>query len=532
MSDEVDTVQNLNVPEIDHSKRNGATDDEDDIFKSAMESPMTDSERTLHGDDEIDLNDDDDDIDSSVGVSSSQSGLPPDVNHDINNDFAKNHVGDNHQTNDHSKQDQSKPYEEEPPQNRQGTSEGIGGSKPQIEEDDDVPSDPSQYIKISVTDPQKQGEGMSTFIVYRVTTRTNIALFRRKEFAVWRRFSDFLGLHYKIAEKYLKKGRIVPPAPEKNMIGTTKIKMSGQGENAGPTGTMTQGDFVERRRASLERFLNRVGSNPVLRVDPDFRDFLEIDTDLPKATSTSAFSGAGVVRLFNKVGETVNKISYRMDEADPWFEERIQNIEALENQLRKVHTSIELLVAYRRDLAAATGNFSKSAAILSNAEEHTGLARALAQLSDVEDKVEQMHTDQANSDYYLFSELFRDYISLIGCVKDVFHERVKAYQTLQHAQQTLNKKREAKAKLELQVKTDKLAQAREEVVEWEAKVERSQAEFDSISNVIKKELELFETTRVKEFKKVILKYLESLLTHQQDLLKYWEAFLPEAKAVV
>lgn len=53
--------------------------------------------------------------------------------------------------------------------------------------------------------------------------------------------------------------------------------------------------------------------------------------------------------------------------------------------------------------------------------------------------------------------------------------------------------------------------------QWEAKVERSQAEFDSISNVIKKELELFEATRVKEFKKVIVKYLESLLSHQQDV---------------
>jgi hypothetical protein len=35
----------------------------------------------------------------------------------------------------------------------------------------------------------------------------------------------------------------------------------------------------------------------------------------------------------------------------------------------------------------ATGIFAKSTAILSNAEEHTGLARAMAQLADVEDKV-------------------------------------------------------------------------------------------------------------------------------------------------
>lgn len=98
------------------------------------------------------------------------------------------------------------------------------------------------------------------------------------------------------------------------------------------------GDFVEKRRSSLERYLRRTAAHPVLSVDPDFREFLEAgmtysplymilfkpaficiipDIELPKATSTSALSGAGVMRLFNKVGETVNKITYKMDETDP-----------------------------------------------------------------------------------------------------------------------------------------------------------------------------------------------------------------------
>jgi sorting nexin-1/2 len=220
-----------------------------------------------------------------------------------------------------------------------------------------------------------------------------------------------------------------------------------------------------------------------------------------------------------------------MDESDRWFEEKIQNIEALETQLRKVHSSIELLVSNRKDLALSTGSFAKTAAILSNAEEHTALARALAQLAEVEEKVEQMHHNQANSDFFLFCELLKDYIALIGSVKEVFHERVKAYQNWQHAQQMLNKKREAKAKLELQVRPEKMGQAREDVVEWESKVEQSQEEFNAISGVIKKELEQFEVARVKEFKKCIVKYLESLLSHQHELVKYWEAFLPEAKAI-
>jgi len=143
-----------------------------------------------------------------------------------------------------------------------------------------------------------------------------------------------------------------------------------------------------------------------------------------------------------------------------------------------------------------------------------------------------MHNEQANLDYFMFSELLRDYVGLITSIKEVFHERVKARQACQHAQQMLNKKREHKAKLELQARNDKLAQAREEVVEWEEKVEKSQADFDAISKVIKKEMETFEVSRVKDFKKIIVKYLEGLLSNQHEVVKYWEAFLPEAKAVV
>lgn len=60
---------------------------------------------------------------------------------------------------------------------------------------------------------------MSAYMAYTVTTRTNKPLFKKREFSVVRRFSDFLGLHDKLTEKYLKVGRIIPPAPEKSVIG-------------------------------------------------------------------------------------------------------------------------------------------------------------------------------------------------------------------------------------------------------------------------------------------------------------------------
>jgi len=36
---------------------------------------------------------------------------------------------------------------------------------------------------------------------------------------VYRRFSDFLGLHEKLVVKHLHQGRIIPSAPEKSVIG-------------------------------------------------------------------------------------------------------------------------------------------------------------------------------------------------------------------------------------------------------------------------------------------------------------------------
>ncbi|XP_031780551.1 sorting nexin-2 [Nasonia vitripennis] len=384
------------------------------------------------------------------------------------------------------------------------------------------------FLQITVTSPQKMGDGMGSYVAYKVETKTNIQLYRKRSFSVTRRFSDFLGLHDKLTEKYLRNGRIIPPAPEKNVIGTTKVKMSGEKNQEPSSGS---NEFLERRRAALERFLNRVAAHPIFCVDPDFREFLEADMELPKATNTSALSGAGVMRLFNKVGETVNKITYKMDENDSWFEETVTHVDSLDTQLRSLHAAVETLTNQRKELAGCTGATARSIAVLGHGEPGASLGRALAQLAETLEKVEVVRKAQANSDLYQFGEMLRDYVALIGAIKDVFHERVKVFQNWQHAQLMLNKKREQKARLEQSGRSDKTSQAATEVIEWESKVERGQEEFDNISKMIRKEVERFEMIRIHDFKKQLIQYLEAMLQHQNQLIKHWESFLPEAKSV-
>lgn len=69
------------------------------------------------------------------------------------------------------------------------------------------------------------------------------------------------------------------------------------------------------------------------------------------------------------------------------------------------------------------------------------------------------------------------------------------------------------------------------IFQWEAKVQRCQKEFDEISAEIKRETERFEIDRVRDFKTTIIKYLEDQMAHQQQVIKYWDAFVPSAKEI-
>lgn len=364
---------------------------------------------------------------------------------------------------------------------------------------------------------------MHAYMCYKVCTKSSIPQFKKTENSVYRRFSDFLGLHDKLVDKHQPMGIIVPPPPEKSVLGATKIKISKE--------EAASQDFVEKRRASLERFLTRIAKHPSIRLDTSVIEFLTLDDDLPKATSTSALSGAGVKRLFNKVGDSLGRVTFKMDETDQWFEDKQQQLEALDQQLKKLHSSIEALVQHRKELSLNTGSFAKSVAMLGNAEEHTSLSRALSQLAEIEEKVDQLHMDQADADFFVLAELIKDYVNLMGAVKNVFQEREKMFRNWKETEANLVKKRELRAKLELQRKMDKIPGVSAEISQMEDRVEKDQEEFEKISKNIRKELSRFDKQRVKDFKTTVVHYLEALMNSQQQLIKYWETFLPEAKAI-
>ncbi|KAH9399591.1 sorting nexin-2 [Tyrophagus putrescentiae] len=204
-----------------------------------------------------------------------------------------------------------------------------------------------------------------------------------------------------------------------------------------------------------------------------------------------------------------------------WFEEKQAWMEQLDGELRKLHGSVESLIHHRKELTAATGQLAKGTAILGNCEEQNSLSCALSQLAATQEKIEKVYERQTAADFALLCELLKDYIALIGSVREAFSWRAKAFQALAATELALSRKREQKGRLQMAMKTER----------WEAKVEKAREDCQTVSGNIKTEFERFEGNRIRDFKRNFLAYMESLLMTQEALVQSWEGFLPEAKSI-
>lgn len=274
---------------------------------------------------------------------------------------------------------------------------------------------------------------------------TNSPIFKHQSNITWRRFSDFLGLHEKLLSKYSRFGYIIPPTPDKHAIISAKLRMG----NLPNEEIQLNSEFLEGRRFALERFLNRISNHHFLRKDNDFISFLEENNELPKSSNTSSLSSAGMIRFFNKFGETVNKMTYKMDESDPWFSEKVSDIEKSEVVLQKLYSVAKLLNLNRKELSSISGIFSKSAIIISGCEEHSTLSKYFSQLATLYEKIELLKLGQSFTDGIHLSEQIKDYVAYVDAVKTVLNERAKSFQSWEYAKQQLNKKREVLCKLDL-----------------------------------------------------------------------------------
>ncbi|KAJ5679566.1 hypothetical protein N7462_007810 [Penicillium macrosclerotiorum] len=365
-------------------------------------------------------------------------------------------------------------------------------------------------FEIIVGDPHKVGDLTSSHIVYQVRTKTTSKAYRQPEFTVSRRYRDFLWLYNSLHNN--NPGVVVAPPPEKQAVGRFDT------------------NFVESRRAALERMLNKIAGHPILQHDADLKIFLEseafnVDVKNKENREPDLGQSKGMLSSF---GISVGG-GGKFVEHDDWFHDRKIYLDALENQLKALMKSMDTVVAQRKGLSDAAGDFSSSLHALAAVELSPALASPLDSLSGLQLRIKELYERQAQQDVLTLGITIDEYIRLIGSVKTAFSQRQKAFHTWHAAESDLQKRKNTQEKLLRQGKTqqDRLNQVNADVADAERKVHQTRLLFDDMGRLMRNELQRFEKEKVEDFKSGVETFLESAVEAQKELIELWETFLLE-----
>ncbi|KAL2195090.1 Vps5 C terminal like-domain-containing protein [Corynascus similis CBS 632.67] len=366
---------------------------------------------------------------------------------------------------------------------------------------------------ITVGDPHKVGDLTSSHIVYSVRTKTTSKAYRQSEFEVKRRYRDFLWLYNTLHGN--NPGVVVPPPPEKQAVGRF------------------ESNFVESRRAALEKMLNKIAAHPTLQLDGDLKLFLEseafnVDVKHKERKEPSLGESKSVLGSLGFGVGSGNKFV----EQDDWFHDRRVYLDALENQLKALLKAMDSMVAQRKAMAEAAGDFSASLHALSTVELSPTLSGPLDALSELQLTIRDVYDRQAQQDVLTFGIIIEEYIRLIGSVKQAFSQRQKAFHSWHAAESELSKRKAAQDKLLRQGKSqqDRLNQVNAEVADAERKVHQARLLFEDMGRLMRSELDRFEREKVEDFKSGVETFLESAVEAQKELIEKWETFLMQLDA--
>jgi len=270
--------------------------------------------------------------------------------------------------------------------------------------------------------------------------------------------------------------------------------------------------------------LNKTALHPTLQHDGDLKLFLESESfnvDIKQKERKEPLVGES--KGFLGIGGGTGKFV----EHDDWFHDRKIYLDALENQLKALQKAIDTVVAQRKSLAEACGDFSASLHSLAAVELSPLLSGPLDGLSELQIRIRELYDRQAQQDVLTLGIVIDEYIRLISSCKQAFQMRQKSYHSWTAAEQDLAKRKGMQDKLLRQGRSqqDRLNQLGAEVADAEKKAHQARLLFEDMGRILRGELDRFEREKVEEFKSGVETYLESAVEAQKELIEIWETYL-------
>lgn len=217
-------------------------------------------------------------------------------------------------------------------------------------------------------------------------------------------------------------------------------------------------------------------------------------------------------------------IPTKLPEPDLYFSKKKAYIDDLEYNLRTFQRSLDDIAHQRVESVSMTEEIAVVIDELADLEILKTTTLLLKAFSDVHMKLKE-NLDRINQqDQLTLGFTVEEYLRIIGSVKHIFETRTKTYNQFHSFQQDLIKKEESLNKLTHKYKssTEKINMLQFEVDKLKQKTEQFEKSFNSISEIIKEEMENFELERISDFRNSVEIYVESMIESQKEAIELWE----------
>ncbi|VVA16481.1 PREDICTED: sorting nexin [Prunus dulcis] len=433
------------------------------------------------------------------------------------------------------------------------------------------PSSTSEYIKITVSNPQKEQEttnsivpGGNTYVTYLITTRTNIPDFGGSEFGVRRRFRDVVTLSDRLAESY--RGFFIPPRPDKSVVESQ---------------VMQKQEFVEQRRVALEKYLRRLASHPVIKRSDELKVFLQVQGRLPLPLTTDVASrmldgavklpkqlfgesgavlapqevvqpakgGRDLLRLFKELKQSMSNdwgaSKPPVGEEDKEFLEKKQKMQELEEQLSNASQQAESLVKAQQDMGETMGELGLAFIKLTKFENEEALfnsqrvrAADMKNVATAAVKASRFYRE-LNAQTVKHLDTFHEYLGLMLAVNSAFSDRSSALLTVQTLLSELDMLQSRAEKLEVQSnkifggdksRIRKLEELNETIRVTEDAKNVAIREYERIKENNKSELERLDNERHADFLNMLKGFVLNQVGYAEKISNVWSKVAEETSS--
>lgn len=372
------------------------------------------------------------------------------------------------------------------------------------------------FLSVSVTDPVKLGTGVQAYISYRVITKTNMPEYQGQEKIVIRRYSDFVWLRDRLADKF--KGIFIPPLPEKSAV--EKFRFSAE--------------FIELRRQALDVFINRVASHPELKQSEDLRIFLQEDEETmerARSQENGIFKKkpSEFMQIFkdvqSKVSDVVLGKEKPVEESTPEYEKLKHYIFELEDHLTEAQKQAFRLVKRHRELGQSLSEFGKAIKLLGVCEGET-LGKAFSELGSKSEVMSLKLQKEAQNLLMNFEEPLKDYVRAVQSIKVTMTDRANAFRQHYELAETIRLKEINLDKLTL-IRSDRAGEAEIEFRELKSESEEATRRYETIVKLMNEELIRFQEQKTAELGLVFHEFAKGQAKLSHEIADGWRSLLPK-----